>query len=81
MPTVMEVNGSDYAPCYQGPGPTYPLTSQISSYKAVEFVGIGSVPGWYVIINPYFRSQCWIEAKNLVIDPSFDVSAYPTIKP
>lgn len=79
IPKVIEASGGEYAPCYQGPGSSYPLTSQISSYKDVEFVGVGSVPGWYVIINPYFRSPCWIEAKNLVIDPSFDVSAYPTV--
>ncbi len=49
--------------------------------KNVEMVGVGSVPGWYVIINPYFRSRCWIAAENLILDPSFDVSAYPTITP
>ena len=81
MPKVKEVNGADTAPCYEGPGPSYPLTSQVSSQKSVVMVGVGSVPGWYVIINPYFRSQCWIEAKNVVLDPSFDVSAYPTITP
>ena len=81
MPKVMEASGADAAPCYEGPGPSYPLTSQVSSYKDVVMVGVGSVPGWYVIINPYFRSACWIEAKNLIIDPSFDVSAYPTVKP
>jgi hypothetical protein len=81
MPKVMEASGADTAPCYQGPGPSYPLTSQVSSYKDVVMVGVGSVPGWYVIINPYFRSACWIEAKNLIIDPSFDVSAYPTVTP
>jgi hypothetical protein len=79
MPKVLEAGGADVAPCYQGPGPNYPLTSQISSMKYVEMVGVGSVPGWYVIINPYFHSQCWIEARHLVLDPSFDVSAYPTV--
>lgn len=81
MPKVMAADGADVAPCYQGPGSSYPLTSQVSSYKDVVMVGVGSVPGWYVIMNPYFHTKCWIEAKNLVLDPSFDVSAYPTIKP
>ena len=69
------------APCYMGPGSSYPLTSNISDFKDVEMIGIGSVSGWYVIKNPYFNSPCWIAAENLVLDPSFDVSVYPTITP
>lgn len=69
------------APCYTGPGASYPLSSNISDYKLVQIVGVGSVPGWYVIINPYFYSQCWIAAEYLVLDKNFDVSVYPTIKP
>jgi len=82
MPKVMEVGGGDTAPCYLGPNVDLnKLSSFISSYKDVQMVGVGSVPGWYVIINPYNRGQCWIEAKNLVLDPSFDASAYPTVMP
>jgi hypothetical protein len=80
MPKVMEVSGADAAPCYLGPNVDLnKLSSFISSYKDVQMVGVGNVPGWYVIINPYNRGQCWIEAKNLILDPSFDVSAYPTV--
>jgi len=80
MPKVMEASGADEAACYLGPvADATRMSSQISSYKDVEFVGVGSVSGWYVIINPYFRTPCWIEAKNLILDPSFDVSAYPTV--
>jgi len=81
IPKVVAASGADAAPCYQGPGPSYPLTSQVSSYKDVEMVGVGNVPGWYVIMNPYFHTQCWVAAENLVLDPNFDPSAYPTIKP
>lgn len=78
--TVMpKVKGK--SPCYTGPGPSYALTSNISDFKDVQMVGVGSVPGWYVIINPYFHSQCWIAAEYLILDPSFNVSAYPTITP
>ncbi len=80
MPKVMEAGGSEYAPCYLGPvADGNKLSSQISSYKDVEFVGMSSVAGWYVIMNPYFHTKCWIEAKNLILDPSFDVSAFPTV--
>jgi hypothetical protein len=83
MPKVIEANGANDAYCFLGPNPDVNknLSSTISSYKDVTLVGVGSVPGWYVIINPYFRSQCWIESKNLVLDPSFDISTYPTITP
>ena len=82
MPKVMEGNGAESAPCYLGPSPDInKLSSFISSYKDVQMVGVGSVPGWYVIIDPYFYSQCWIAAENLDLDPNFDPSVYPTITP
>ncbi len=69
------------APCYTGPGPSYELTSNISDFKDVEMIGVGSVPGWYVIKNPYFYSACWIAAENLKLEVDFNLSAYPTITP
>ena len=69
------------SPCYAGPGPTYQLTSYISDTKKVELIGIGSVPGWYVIKNPYFSSPCWIAAENLRIYSDNDLSGFPTITP
>ncbi len=69
------------AQCYTGPGPSYELTSNISDFKDVEMIGVGSVPGWYVIKNPYFYSACWIAAENLKLEVDFNVSAYPTITP
>jgi len=69
------------APCYTGPGPGYELTSNISDFKDVEMIGVGSVPGWYVIKNPYFYSACWIATENLKLEVDFNLSAYPTITP
>jgi hypothetical protein len=69
------------APCYKGPGATYPMISNISNTKMVQILGIGSVPGWYVIMNPYFYTPCWIAAQDLNLDPNFDPSPYPTITP
>jgi hypothetical protein len=81
--SIPKVTGSvGYAPCYKGgPGAPYGLDSNITDTKEVEVVGIGSVPGWYVIINPYFYTQCWIAAENLVLDPNFNAAAFPTITP
>jgi len=67
------------APCYVKPGGA--LTSNISDTKRVDLLGIGSVPGWYVIRNPYFYTPCWIRAENLRLESDFDLSAYPTMTP
>jgi hypothetical protein len=70
-----------YSPCYAGPGSSYPLISNISDTKKVELLGIGSIPGWYVIKNPYFYSPCWISADYLTIPEETDLSIFPTINP
>ena len=67
--------------CYQGPGETYPLVGNISVTELVEFAGVAHVEGWYVIYDPIYGSLCWIRSENLTLDPSFDVSAYPTLFP
>lgn len=67
------------SPCYMGPGNNYPLVSNITDTKEVTLIGISNVPGWYVIENPYFGSQCWISAEHLKIESDFDVTAYPTV--
>jgi hypothetical protein len=69
------------APCYFGPGPTYILESYISDTKKVELLGIGSVPGWYIVMNPYFHQACWLAAENVHIDTNLDISQFPTITP
>ena len=67
--------------CYYGPGPEYTLDSNIAERKKVDIVGVGSVPGWYVIINPYFHKQCWVNANDLEIDPARDLSTLPVMTP
>ncbi len=67
--------------CYYRPGPEYTLDSNISAGKKVDVVGVGSTPGWYVIINPYFHKQCWVEATSLEIDPAMDLSTLPVMTP
>jgi hypothetical protein len=81
MPVVYgSISGKE--PCYKGgPGPNREVTSYITDTKKVEMIGIGSVPGWYVIEDPYFYSPCWINAENLILESDFDLSAYPVIEP
>ena len=67
------------APCYEGPGPSYKLTSNIHDAKLVEIFGVSNIPGWYLIMNPYFHTKCFIEAKYLTLDPNFDASVFPTV--
>jgi hypothetical protein len=70
-----------FAPCLKGPGSQYTHITNIAAKKYVTFVGVGSVPGWYVIRDPYFRNICWIEAIYLKLDPKMDVSTYPVVTP
>ena len=69
------------APCYTGPGDTYVLTSNIEAPEPVELLGIGSVPGWYIIRNPYFESPCWIAIDAVELDPNMDITIFPTMTP
>jgi len=69
----------NFAGCWRGPGPSYVLVSNISKGQRVDLVGIGSVTGWYIIINPYFHQACWIQAANLSIHAGTDLTKYPVM--
>jgi uncharacterized protein YgiM (DUF1202 family) len=75
-PTVV-----NFASCWWGPGNAYHLESNIEAGEQVQLVGVGSIPGWYIIINPYFQQKCWIQAANLSIDPNMDLSQYALMTP
>lgn len=76
-----------FAPCYKGPGENYTLISNIDpsirkkGRQVVTVLGIGSVPGWYIIRNPYFNNPCWIQAEFMSIDPRTDMSQFPVMTP
>ncbi len=87
-PTVEPTRGpvkrpaiNKFTGCYYGPGLEYGLDSNISENKKVEIVGIGSTPGWYIIINPYFHKQCWVAASDLEVDSAMDLSTLPVMTP
>jgi hypothetical protein len=69
------------SPCYAGPGESYGLVSYISDTKEVEVLGLGNTPGWYVIVNHYYGSPCWISAEFLAVDPNSDFSNLPVFTP
>jgi hypothetical protein len=71
----------NFAGCYFGPGPSYTLESNISKGKGVQLLGVGSVPGWYIIRNPYFHRPCWISEADLKIFPGTDPSTLPVMTP
>jgi hypothetical protein len=71
-----------FAACYLGgPGAPWQLDSNISKGKGVELLGVGNTPGWYIIRNPYFHRPCWIEAANIKIFPTTDLTTYPVMTP
>jgi len=71
-----------FAACWLGgPGSPNALDSNINKGKAVDLLGMGDTPGWYVIRNPYFHRPCWILASDLKIFPGTDLSAYPVMTP
>jgi len=72
---------TNLAACWFGPGPAYRMESSIKEGEVVELLGVGTVPGWYIIRNPYFQQPCWIQAENLSLDPAFDPSPYPLVTP
>jgi hypothetical protein len=70
-----------HAACWFGPGSAYNLESNITKGESVQILGVGSLPGWYIIRNPYFQQPCWIQAADLNIDPGMDLSQYPVMTP
>lgn len=71
----------NFAACWFGPGPSFTHETNIKKGKAVELLGLGNVPGWYIIRDPYFHRPCWIQASDLKIFPGTDLSKYPVMTP
>ena len=79
---TIEVIAADPNPaCTLGPSDSYELVSYIRTPKTVELLGVGSVPGWYVVKNPYFGTPCWLPASAVEIDPAMDLSILPVMTP
>lgn len=86
-PTINPPSVVVFAGCWTGPGENYTLVSNIdpsirkAGRQVVTILGVGSVPGWYIIRNPYFNNPCWIKAENIEIDPNMDMTQFPVMTP
>lgn len=76
---IPQVSGN--TACYAGPGSNYALVINISQYELVEVVGISNTPGWYIILDPIYGSQCWISADFISFEENFDQSTLPVMYP
>ena len=67
--------------CWTGPGNAYPVVSSVKVGVNAELIGVGSIAGWYIIKNPTYHDPCWIEGKNLKIDPNYNLSTLRIYNP
>jgi uncharacterized protein YgiM (DUF1202 family) len=67
--------------CSQGPGSVYEVVSSVKTGTTVQLIGVGSIPGWYIITNPIYHDPCWIAAANLQIDPAYNLSGLQVYNP
>ena len=68
------------ASCWLG-GPNVVHETNLNKGKGVQLLGVGSVPGWYIIRDPYFHRPCWISANDLKVFPGTDLSKVPVMTP
>ncbi len=80
-PTPQNPVVTTLALCLTGPGKAYNVVSSVKPNTEVQLLGIGSVQGWFVIENPVYHDRCWIEAKNLRLDPGTNVGALQVYNP
>ena len=61
--------------CLVGPGEKYEVVSALKRDETVEIIGRGSVDGWLIIRNPRYNDPCWVSARDLKVDASFDLNS------
>jgi hypothetical protein len=65
--------------CWEGPGPAYNVVSSVQADTQVTLLGVGEIPGWFVIDNPRFPGvDCWIDEDDVDIDPTYDRGSLAT---
>jgi len=67
--------------CWLGPGDKYEVVSALSKSQSVEVIGRGSIEGWLIIRNPIYKDPCWVQARDLQLDASFDVNGLQVYNP
>lgn len=81
IPTASNPVVNVLALCWTGPGNAYPVVSSVKAGTEVQVLGVGSKVGWFVIKNPTYGDRCWIEAKNLTLDPYFSTAGMQVFNP
>jgi hypothetical protein len=72
----------NYATCgLGGPEPEYTHETSVKKGKGVELLGVGSLPGYVVIRDPYFHRPCWMAIADLKFFPGTDLATYPVMTP
>jgi hypothetical protein len=64
--------------CWEGPGAQYEVVSALKKDERVELIGQGSLSGWWIVDNPIYHDPCWVQAKDLLIEPGYDLSGLET---
>jgi uncharacterized protein YgiM (DUF1202 family) len=80
-PTPRQTVVKTTALCSTGPGSVYDVVSSVKAGTPVQLLGIGSKSGWFVIENPTYHDRCWIEAKNLDVDPNLNLTTLKVFNP
>lgn len=60
--------------CWVGPGPQYEVVSALKQGERVPLLGKGSIPDWWIVRNPIYRDPCWVQAKDMQVDPGVNVA-------
>ena len=67
--------------CWKGPGAQYEVVSALKKDERVELIGQGSLAGWWIVDNPIYHDPCWAQAKDLQLDPGYNIAALPIYTP
>lgn len=85
VPTITPTPGNPVVTrltlCLGGPGKAYNVISSIKPGTEVELLGIASVPGWFIVLNPTYHNRCWIDAASLRLAPGFNTSNLQIFNP
>ncbi|MGB7872852.1 MAG: hypothetical protein WBL25_00605 [Anaerolineales bacterium] len=67
--------------CWKGPGVQYEVVSALKKDERVELIGQGSISGWWIVDNPIYHDPCWAQAKDLLIEPGYNIVTLPIYTP
>jgi hypothetical protein len=67
--------------CWRGPGSLYVVVSGLKLNERVKLLGVGSIPGWFIVDNPTYHEPCWVQATDLQVDAGIDLTALKIYSP